>query len=337
MRILIIGQEAGSGVGGSLLRAARARGIDARIMESARAYDAHSVVRRVSWHLLGRRPYRLRAFSDAVVTAALEQRADVLLATGIAPLDARALGTLRSNGIITANFLTDDPWNRSRASSWFNEAVIQYGQIFTPRRANIADLQAAGCARVAYLPFGYDHEIFYREPSAAKAGRTLDSDVYFAGGADADRVPYLMALIRAGLDVRLHGGNWSRFPETRPFDRGIAEPAEVRQGLNRTKVGLCLVRRANRDGNCMRTFEVPATGACLLAEDTPEHREIFGPEDQAALYFSSIGEMVEKARVLAADAARRGRIAAAGHDLMLSGRHTYHDRLAQMLAVLESR
>ena len=48
----------------------------------------------------------------------------------------------------------------------------------------------------------------------------------------------------------------------------------------------------------MRTFEVPAIGACMLTEDTEEHREIFGKEGDAVLYFRTMNEMVSQLRFL---------------------------------------
>jgi hypothetical protein len=35
----------------------------------------------------------------------------------------------------------------------------------------------------------------------------------------------------------------------------------------------------------MRSFEIAAVGGCMLARDIDEHREIFGSEGEAAVYF----------------------------------------------------
>ena len=73
----------------------------------------------------------------------------------------------------------------------------------------------------------------------------------------------------------------------KPAVIGEAWPIQVtiRAASASAKVCLCLVRRANRDGHTMRSFEAAAIGGCILAEDTADHREIFGPEDYAARYF----------------------------------------------------
>jgi spore maturation protein CgeB len=85
----------------------------------------------------------------------------------------------------------------------------------------------------------------------------------------------------------------------------------------------------------MRTFEAAASGACMLAEDTPEHRSFFGPDGECVLYFNSAGRMIAQANRLLADGALRGLLAAAAHRrITAEGRHTYADRLRAMLQVV---
>jgi len=124
----------------------------------------------------------------------------------------------------------------------------------------------------------------------------LASDVIFVGGADRDRVPLVAALIATGLRVALYGGYWNRYAPTREHHRGHADPRTIRQATAAAKIALCLVRRANRDGHVMRSFEIPAIGACMLVEETEEHREIFSIEGETVVYFRSIPEMIDKAR-----------------------------------------
>jgi spore maturation protein CgeB len=82
----------------------------------------------------------------------------------------------------------------------------------------------------------------------------------------------------------------------------------------------------------MRTFEVPAVGgASMLTEDTPEHRQIFGPEGEAVLYFNTLAEMVTKTHWLVAHDQERQRLAANAHRLVTRGGHSYQDRLKTML------
>jgi spore maturation protein CgeB len=82
----------------------------------------------------------------------------------------------------------------------------------------------------------------------------------------------------------------------------------------------------------MRSLEIGAIGGCMLAEDTGEHHELFGPEGEAVRYFQSPAEAAAKARALISDASERRRLAATLLQRIARGGHTYGDRLASMIA-----
>ncbi len=84
----------------------------------------------------------------------------------------------------------------------------------------------------------------------------------------------------------------------------------------------------------MRSFEAAAIGGCVLAEESADHRELFGPDNQAVRYFRTPAELVEGAKFLVANANERRRLAAALRERLVLGRHTYTDRLATILGVL---
>jgi spore maturation protein CgeB len=96
-------------------------------------------------------------------------------------------------------------------------------------------------------------------------------------------------------------------------------------------VNLCLVRRANRDGQVMRSYEAAATGACMLVEDTPEHRELFGGDGETVVYFRAIDDMLSQLTHLLASARERLRLGHAVRKRIAEGGHTYEDRLRSML------
>jgi spore maturation protein CgeB len=137
--------------------------------------------------------------------------------------------------------------------------------------------------------------------------------------------------LAAGLRVALYGGYWDRYASTRAYARGHADPKRLRKAIGGARVSLCLVRRANRDGHSMRTFEVPAMGGCMVIEDTDEHRAFFGGPGEAVMYANTPAEMVEATRTLVNDPDRRQRLAGRSHDLIAGGPFTYADRLRSML------
>lgn len=332
MRALVIGPQGFTHIAGSFVAGGEAAGVDARAYDIASAFAGPRWWRSVSWRLF-HRPTQLSSYSLRVVEECVRQRVEVLITTGLAPVDARALRVIGELGIARLNFLTDDPWSETNRSRWFFEAARQYNAIFTPRRANQRQLEDLTGRTVRYLPFGYDPRHSHADDEVTEADRAkLASDVLFVGGGDRDRLPYMTALIEAGIDLALYGGYWDRFPATRKANRGIVDATGVRLATRTTKVTICLVRRANRDGHVMRSFEIPAVGACMLAEDTQEHREIFGPEGQTVSYFTTAQQMVAKVRALLDAPEERVRLARAAHTLVTTGHHTYADRLRSMVA-----
>ena len=329
---MLVGNPGPEHVGNHLRNAAQALHIPVRLCNSDLAYRAWSPIARFNWWLRSHRPTRLESFSREVIQQCSETHARCLLSTGLAPLDAETLQVAGESSVVRMNFLTDDPWNPSHKASWFMRALPRYDVVFSPRKANMEDLRRAGCDNVIYLPFAYEPEIHFPEPpSTAEEQEQYGSDVVFAGGADAERVPYLKAFIHAGFRVGLYGGYWGRYPETRPFDRGLASAATLRKAVGAARIALCLVRRANRDGHAMRTYELAAMGACILAEDTEEHREILGPDGVSAVYFRSIPEMLERSQELLRDDEWRHRLAGAVRTRICSQGNTYRDRLGAML------
>jgi spore maturation protein CgeB len=331
MHLFIVGNRGGTNVGERFERAASRIGHSTRLLESKQAMEAPAWLRRFNWHLRGHRPTRLAEFSERLVKDCLDQKSDILLATGLAPITRSALEKLRLAGVLAINYLTDDPWNPSHCAPWFMHALPGYDVVYSPRRGNLPDLRAQGCQKVIYLPFAYDPELHFPENAKPADSAMYSVEILFIGGADRDRTPYCEALCEAGLSLALYGAYWKHYGGTCSQWRGYADPKTMRMATGGAKISLCLVRRANRDGHTMRSFEVPAMGGCMLAEDTEEHREIFGAEGHAMVYFNSIPQMVEKARWLLAHEEERKRLASAAHALITGGKNTYADRLKTIL------
>ena len=331
---LILGGAQPGNVAWSLERGATLHGPSAHLLDAAAASRAPRLVQAVNWHLRGHRPPRLERFGEELAETCLRLQARILITTGQAPVSGDWLSRVRSMGIVTVNYSTDDPWNPAHRAPWFIDALPHYRIVFTPRWANVDDFKQVGVERVEYLRFGYDPGLHRPErqeghPVASDGG----FDVLFVGGADEDRVPIIAALRAANLKVGLYGSYWERFKATRGLGLGQADPESIRWATADAKVCLCLVRRANRDGHVMRSYEIAAIGGCALAEDTEDHRAIFGREGEGALYFASTTEMVDKARWLIAHPAERARIARNARARVTGAPNTYGDRLKTMLKV----
>ncbi len=332
-RLVIVGMGGPTDVGRHLLVAARAMGIETTSIDFEAAFEGPWWQTKANWWMRGHRPTHLRRFTERVVDACREVEPTWVIATGLAPLADSGLESMGHLGVRRLNYLTDDPWNPTRRSPWFMKALPLYDHVFTPRRANLEDLTRAGCRQVSHLPFAYAPDVHFPDPPGSPEEQArFDADVVFVGGADRDRVPYLSALIEEGFDVALYGGYWRRFRATKSSDRGFADASTVRKAIGGARTALCLVRRANRDGASMRPFEVPAMGGCVLAEDTEEHRELFGDDGEVAVFHRDIPDMIDKVRWLLDRPEERDRLRRAARERVVGGPHTYSDRLATMLS-----
>jgi spore maturation protein CgeB len=336
LKLLLVGKFSSGHIGASLLSAARERGIETLTCDSNEAFAAPRWLVRVNWHLLKRRPPRLQRFSGNVVELCRQTSPDVMIATGSAPINAKALRNIGKLGVHRVNYSTDDPWSSVHRSPWLLAALRQYDAVFSPRRSNLEQLRALGGPVVHYLPFAYDPALHFTNEAESIKQRARGCDVLFVGGADQDRLSIVGELVSAGFDVALYGGYWDRYPLTRAAARGLAAPEVIRQATHSALVSLCLVRRSNRDGHVMRSFEIAALGACMLVEDTEEHRALFGEEGKAVLYFGTVQEMISKLRWLLSHPAERLVLSEASTALIATTQNTYGSRLVSMLESLAS-
>lgn len=328
LKCLIIGNDAESHIGGYFKSSASQLGLDYVFLNVNEGYSESAWINRIFWRFFGKRPVFLNCFSKKVLEIVSKEKINFVLVVGIAPLNEEVLKELEKRKVITVNYLTDDPFNPAHRANWFLKALPHYAHIATLRRGNQEDLQRHGCHNVFFLPFAYQPAVHYVD---IQENEKDCADVAFVGGADRDRLGYFEYLAAEGFSLALYGGYWGRHPDLKSFHRGFANSETARRAIRQAKVCLCLVREANRDDNSMRTFEVAAMGGCMLLQDTPYHREVFGADGEAVAYFSNRDEMVSKLRLLISDQALRDKMREKSLKIIQNGRHTYLDRFQQIL------
>ncbi len=318
-------------------RAAR-RQCEFRFVDEAQfAPSRTGLADRATRKLLGRPLFGYRALNQALVIAARELRPNIaIIAKGAYIAPATLLSIKRETGATLINWAADDPFNSANATRDLLRSIPIYDLYVCTKKAVIRDVRSAGSPRTAYLRFGYKPGAFFPEQAANEVERErFRSDVVFIGGCDSDRAPFFERLLERIPGVRLHlyGAHWDGYPAFRPHWRGQALGRDYRLAMSGAKIAVNLVRRANRDDHVMRTFEIPACGAFMLAERTDTHQELF-VEDREAVFFGSPEEMAGKiGEFLPRDDARAA-IAAAGHRKIISGRHTYADRLDEIVGLV---
>ena len=332
-KLFIVGAAGGTHVGGSLFRGANELGIHAEFIDTAPAFSGPRLLRTLLWRMLDRRPTRLGSFSSSVQQLVRSDAQQcILISTGQAPISAETIRSLRIAGVTTANFSTDDPWNSVHKSRRHLESLREYDVIFSPRTANFDDFQRLGVRHFVYVPFAYDPSLF----STVRTVSAPQSDVLFVGGADDDRRQFFETLIASSIAPALVGGYWDRYAETRRFGLGQKTPEQLAALTLAAKVNLCLVRRANRDGHVMRSFEIPSIGGFMISEDTPDHRRMFGDDRERVLYFRDVKQAIDGIQWAFANPDQRQLMAKRLHAHIVNGSNTYADRLREMIGVLES-
>jgi spore maturation protein CgeB len=344
-KIVFIGVDHESHVGRQLKTAASKLGIESWLYDSRQAYKGPKILEKLGWWI-DKRPQKLHSFSQRVFNEVKRNAPSLIVTTGMAPMEHVFVKEIRSMSIPTINFSTDDPWNSAHRAGWFMKALKQYDRVFSTRRANLEQFRELG-VQAEHLPFGYDPDLYFApwenrthpESNLDKGEGIRDrvgeeEKVFLAGGGDADRYPLVRALTKAGVDLSLWGGYWEKAGLK---SGGFLDAAGIRREAARCMVSLVVVRKANRDGSAMRSFEIPACGACCVAEDTEEHREMFGPDGEAVLYFRTPEELVRRVKEAFVNPELRKRLRRNVHKAITGRPNTYVDRLKTILERVEEK
>jgi spore maturation protein CgeB len=333
LRVLLVGVGETYHLGAFFRKALQALGHECVFLDE-RNYLTNDIRDKLAYRLFDKKPAKFRVFNRDLIDLAVRFQPEVVLVTKGSFICPDSLEKIKQRtAAILVNYATDDPFNRKTSGRDIVDGIPFYDFYICSKRAIVDDVRRAGCPNVFFLPFGYEPTIHFPEAAATpEEAERYSSDVTFIGGADADRCPFFEALVDAIPSLRLHlyGGYWDRHPRLRKYHRGVALGREYRLVMGGTKIAPCLVRRANRDGHVMRTFEIPACGAFLLAESTDEHQSLF-QDSPAMTYFSTPEELVESVRYYLLHQAERARIAHLGHEKIVRGRNTYKDRVEQIL------
>jgi spore maturation protein CgeB len=295
------------------------------------------ITHKVLYRLFGERLTSYQKLNRSLLTLACNFCPEVVLVVKGAYISPCTLnGIKEETNALLVNYATDDPFNPAANTKYLIESIALYDLYICTKKAIMADVQRYGCTNVKFLPFGFKPSVHFPEkPVTAEEKARFTSDIVFIGGCDRDRIPFFETLVRALPSAKLHlyGGYWDRHATLRHYHHGIVLGRDYRLALGGTKIAINLVRRANRDGHVMRTFEVPACGAFMMTERTEEHREIF-EEDRDTVFFGSIDEAIEKIRYYLEHNAERICIAQNGYNKIVNGTNTYTNRVREILNMI---
>jgi hypothetical protein len=265
------------------------------------------------------------------------EQANVLLCDKVLGLWPATLGRLHQRGIVTVDYINDNPFGPRRDPGWrlFRKAIPAYDLHAVPRSSSAADFQQNGAQEVMEVLFTYEPTVHYAPPQGwSDADR--DRSVSFIGTPYDQRGDVLTRLWRAGIPLDISGSrpHWhaalppDAFAAT--FRVGELKGSAYREAIWRSRINLAIVTHSNRDQVAHKSFEIAACGGFLLAERTPQHQACFR-EDVEAVFFSGFEECRAKAERYLYDEPARAAIAAAGHQRAISSGYDNDAMLRRLL------
>ncbi len=327
MRIAVVGSFGPSQLAGSYSAGFRSLGHD--------VHEVHHDLGRIGSRLIGD---SLGKLAGRVARVELGRRVlaqmrpvDLVVVCKGAGLDPNCLRRVRDYTPLLVNVFPDDPFNVNGSSSYPHvlETLPLYDTYFVWSRRLVDRVRAAGAPRAEYLAFGTDPAMFHPIDLSEEERARYGAPVSFVGNWDPERERWLEAASTFGLAI--WGANWSRARSrnVRAAWRGSdLYGGELLKALSASDIQLNILRAQNKSGHNMRTFEVPATGAFLLTERSPDLELLFRANLEVAA-FGTVEELREKLAFFRANPAERARIAAAGRRRALE--QTYRHRCQELL------
>jgi len=220
----------------------------------------------------------------------------------------------------------------------FVAAIREYDLMLAYRPHNVAEFRAAGARRVELLRSWYVPERNRPVELSEDERARYACDVIFAGHYEEDgRLEYLEAVVRNGWKLRLFGHGYGWHPALRKSDSlrpfmpvRTVWGADYNKALCGARIALCFLSRLNRDTYTRRSFEIPASGAMMLAAYSDDHAALFHAGEEAD-FFRSPQELVGKLARYLGDEALRARVAAAGRRRVLADGHDVVSRMRRLV------
>jgi spore maturation protein CgeB len=251
----------------------------------------------------------------------------------------RTLCRLRRQDVTLVNYNPDHPFkhfSRGSGNSNIVRSIPQFHLHLTYSNRIARELvERYPGIRVAVVPFGHEVD----EAVYDRIGREPEVDrACFLGNPDQHRKRNIEYLLEAGVAVDVYGHRWDRFlrPSPRLRISGQVVGDSMLRVLRCYRVQLNFFRPHNADSHNMRTFEVPACGGIMLAEDSIEHRAFFD-SGKEAFFFRTPREMIDIARhLLAMPAGEADAVRRAARDRSMKSGYTYKDRAHSAFAAIRA-
>ncbi|AVM75565.1 glycosyltransferase family protein [Magnetospirillum gryphiswaldense] len=230
----------------------------------------------------------------------------------------------------------DDSMNAVHRSRWIEGCMPLFDLWVTTKSFNAepGEVPSLGVHRVLFVDNSFcphDHAPLAITESER---RQWGAPVSFVGTFEAARAADLAALAQADIEVRVWGNGWQSLRNSHPCLHIEGRPVygeDYRRVVAASDLNLCFLRKGNRDRQTCRSLELPAMGAAMLHEASPEVERLFHP-DREAVYFADQASLIAAARHWLAATPAREQLKQAARRRAISDGHDHDSRWRFILA-----
>ena len=239
--------------------------------------------------------------------------------------------TLDKIHCLKVHYHPDDSSNPLNRTTIFSAAEHVYNIHFTSKKHNISEIFHRTGRYVFFIWYAYDDRWHCRTTPLNFSNPKYR--IGFIGHMRPDRSELMLNLAhKYGKNLAISGLKWNRIRNLKllatlyPPSYGESFSSFVAMA----PVQLGLLNSDNRDQHTARSFEIPAAGGLLLAEDTADHREIFDSEENV-LFFKSENDLIDRISWIAANPEKVQKIAENGFLHITGNSNTWRDRSSEIL------
>jgi spore maturation protein CgeB len=286
------------------------------------------------------RAYAAKEFNRSLERETLDSEASALLLMKGEFVFPETLRNLRRQGVRIVCYYPDNPFPPNSCNRPETIPAARETDLYLVWSERLVErLRSAGVPNPAFLPFGWDPELF---PFQAALQQGAWPGVLFLGGWDREREDFLEELA-ARVPVRIYGpAYWDRRTRMPSRVRRCWQGSDLRgaaaaRAIRESAVSINILRKQHiidgePDGLIMRHFEVPGAGGSLLSTRGGGATHLF-PEGETGEYFADVAECVDKAKYYIANSAARRQLADRAH-ARVATEHQYTHRALKILQML---
>lgn len=249
-------------------------------------------------------------------------------------IDPKLLSDCKKKKICLIEHVTDDVFSKDPFSNYRRlRAGLKYLDVFCSTNIfNVQELSKYPIKKIIFSDHAFDERWFPRSRNINRKRK-----VVFAGHWEPASDLLLTHVFKAGIDLEVYGWGWHRTKNKGLLGKkifpGYLVGKDYVDTLMGSQIAIGLLSKWNRNLSTPRIYEIPASGALLLAERTEETQTMY-VENKEAMYFSTPGEAVSHLKMLLSDTAKLEAIATAGHKRCWGSEYTWESRVRPVVSTI---